>query len=262
MPITVLSRNILAYGPAQANGLTTRVNSDGSLHVSGQTTAANQGIKWRFPIPDDIKGKTVTYKLSTAPAGVYCYAQARNSSGVLATLLTSSPTQKLPETATEIELRVATNTTNPIDGDIKVQVEPGETATTWMSPDTLDLAGGGLELANLWPAFASERGGVTLTPNGDGSFTLNGTATAGTQLFTSSQHLAAGVYQLGVQPEGLPLTCRVHDSQSNVKIDSSGPAKQFTIPTASSSVSYQFLPNSGATFTDTIVAPTLVRLDN
>lgn len=144
VPITVLSRNILAYGPAQANGLTTRVNSDGSLHVSGQTTAANQGIKWRFPIPDDIKGKTVTYKLSTAPAGVYCYAQARNSSGVLATLLTSSPTQKLPETATEIELRVATNTTNPIDGDIKVQVEPGETATTWMSPDTLDLAGGGL----------------------------------------------------------------------------------------------------------------------
>lgn len=144
MPVTVLSRNLLAYGPASANGLTVTVNQDGSLHVSGQTTAANQGLKWRFPIPDDVKGLTVTYKLSTAPAGVYCYAQARNASGVLATLLSSTPTQALPEEALEIEFRVASNTTNPIDGDIKVMVEPGGTATAWMSPDTLDLAGGGL----------------------------------------------------------------------------------------------------------------------
>lgn len=122
--------------------------------------------------------------------------------------------------------------------------------------------GGGLELTSLWPAFAAERGGVTLTPNADGSFTLNGTATAGTQLFTSGQKLAAGIYRLAVQPEGLPVACRVHDSQSDVKIDSTGPAKQFTIPTDTTSVSYQFLPNSGATFTDTTVTPALVRLDD
>ena len=35
VPITVLSRNLLSYGPAEGNGLTATVNSDGSLHVTG-----------------------------------------------------------------------------------------------------------------------------------------------------------------------------------------------------------------------------------
>lgn len=39
VPVTVKSRNLLAYGPASGNGLTATVNSDGSLHVKGTTTA-------------------------------------------------------------------------------------------------------------------------------------------------------------------------------------------------------------------------------
>lgn len=35
VPVTVLSRNLLSYGPASGNGLTATVNSDGSLHVTG-----------------------------------------------------------------------------------------------------------------------------------------------------------------------------------------------------------------------------------
>ena len=35
VPVTVKSRNLLAYGPASGNGLTATVNSDGSLHVTG-----------------------------------------------------------------------------------------------------------------------------------------------------------------------------------------------------------------------------------
>ena len=33
VPVTVLSRNLLSYGPASGSGLTATVNSDGSLHV-------------------------------------------------------------------------------------------------------------------------------------------------------------------------------------------------------------------------------------
>lgn len=35
VPVTVLSRNLLSYGPAEGNGLTATVNTDGSLHVTG-----------------------------------------------------------------------------------------------------------------------------------------------------------------------------------------------------------------------------------
>ena len=51
VPITVLSRNLLSYGPAEGNGLTATVNTDGSLHVTG--TAARQwaGLAWTFPCP-------------------------------------------------------------------------------------------------------------------------------------------------------------------------------------------------------------------
>lgn len=38
VPVTVLSRNLLSYGPASGNGLTATVNSDGSLHVTGTAT--------------------------------------------------------------------------------------------------------------------------------------------------------------------------------------------------------------------------------
>lgn len=40
VPVTVLSRNLLSYGPAEGNGLTATVNSDGSLHVTGTATVS------------------------------------------------------------------------------------------------------------------------------------------------------------------------------------------------------------------------------
>lgn len=47
VPITVLSRNLLSYGPAEGNGLTATVNTDGSLHVTG---AAARSMAW--PVVD------------------------------------------------------------------------------------------------------------------------------------------------------------------------------------------------------------------
>lgn len=46
VPITVLSRNLLSYGPAEGNGLTATVNTDGSLHVTG-AAARHSGRAWR-----------------------------------------------------------------------------------------------------------------------------------------------------------------------------------------------------------------------
>lgn len=44
VPVTVLSRNLLSYGPASGSGLTATVNSDGSLHVTG--TATGEATDW------------------------------------------------------------------------------------------------------------------------------------------------------------------------------------------------------------------------
>ena len=51
VPVTVLSRNLLSYGPASGNGLTATVNSDGSLHVTGTATGQWRGLSWTFPCP-------------------------------------------------------------------------------------------------------------------------------------------------------------------------------------------------------------------
>ena len=66
VPITVLSRNLLSYGPAEGNGLTATVNTDGSLHVTGTATGQWRGLSWTFPCP--VQG---TVKLSgTSIAGL------------------------------------------------------------------------------------------------------------------------------------------------------------------------------------------------
>lgn len=51
VPVTVLSRNLLAYGPAEGNGLTATVNTDGSLHVTGAAARQWAGLAWNVPMP-------------------------------------------------------------------------------------------------------------------------------------------------------------------------------------------------------------------
>lgn len=81
VPITVLSRNLLSYGPAEGSGLTATVNTDGSLHVTG----------------------TVSLFLNVIS-------------------IEATPTAKV--------------------GDLRVQLESGDTAHEWMRPDNTSLRGG------------------------------------------------------------------------------------------------------------------------
>ena len=74
VPVTVLSRNLLAYGPAEGNGLTATVNTDGSLHVTGAAARQWAGLGWTFPCP--VQGTVI---LRTPPLSPGC-PPASNSS--------------------------------------------------------------------------------------------------------------------------------------------------------------------------------------
>lgn len=58
VPVTVKSRNLLAYGPASGNGLTVTVAQDGSLDFSSGTESVplNKGVSWEFDVPEGIVG--------------------------------------------------------------------------------------------------------------------------------------------------------------------------------------------------------------
>lgn len=58
VPVTVKSRNLLAYGPASGNGLTVTVAQDGSLDFSSGTESVplNKGVRWAFDVPEGIVG--------------------------------------------------------------------------------------------------------------------------------------------------------------------------------------------------------------
>ena len=58
VPITVLSRNLLSYGPASGNGLTATVAQDGSLDFSSGTESVplHKGVSWELDVPEGIVG--------------------------------------------------------------------------------------------------------------------------------------------------------------------------------------------------------------
>lgn len=196
VPVTVLSRNLLSYGPASGNGLTATVNSDGSLHVKGTASSQWAGIRWTFPCPvhgavtlsrpTSIDGLTVSVKCLAAKGG---QLGAQINTGNAGTVPAGTVSLRFEILATEA-------TPTETNGDLRVQLESGDTAHDWMKPDNTSLVGGGYELANLWPAIPGEtKNGVTLTASEDGSYTATGEATDWTA-WASSITLHPGDYYL------------------------------------------------------------------
>ena len=142
VPVTVLSRNLLAYGPASSNGLTATVNSDGSLHVTGTATGQWMGVSWTFPCtvqgnvilsrPTSIDGLTVSVKCLDADGG-QLGAQVIVGNAVA-----------IPAGTVSLFLNVISTEATPTakDGDLRVQLESGDTAHDWMKPDNTSLRGG------------------------------------------------------------------------------------------------------------------------
>lgn len=143
VPITVLSRNLLSYGPASGNGLTATVNTDGSLHVTG--TAARQwaGLSWTFPCP--VQG---TVKLSgTSIAGLTASVKFLDAKGhqLVGQAVSGSNAVAIPAGTVSLRLDLLSDEATPTakDGDLRVQLESGDTAHDWMRPDNTSLSVGG-----------------------------------------------------------------------------------------------------------------------
>lgn len=143
VPITVLSRNLLSYGPAEGNGLTATVNTDGSLHVTGTATGQWRGLSWTFPCP--VQG---TVKLSgTSIAGSTVSVKCLDADGgQLGTQVVAGNAMAVPAGTVSLFLNVISTEATPTakDGDLRIQLEYGTTAHEWMRPDNTSLKGGGM----------------------------------------------------------------------------------------------------------------------
>lgn len=145
VPITVLSRNLLSYGPAEGNGLTATVNTDGSLHVTGAATRQWAGLAWTFPCPvqgtvilsrpTSIDGLTVSVKFLDAK-GHQLDGQVTSGGNAVA----------IPAGTVSLRFEILSSEATPTakDGDHRVQLESGDTAHEWMRPDNTSLRRGGL----------------------------------------------------------------------------------------------------------------------
>lgn len=197
VPITVLSRNLLSYGPAEGNGLTATVNTDGSLHVTGAAARQWAGLRWTFPCP--VQG-TVILRSPTFIAGLTATVKFLDAKGhqLDGQVTSGSNAVAIPAGTVSLRFEILASEATPTEknGDLRVQLESGDTAHDWMKPDNTSLVGGGDELANLWPAIPGEtKNGVTLTASEDGSYTATGEATDWTA-WASSITLHPGDYYL------------------------------------------------------------------
>lgn len=210
VPVTVKSRNLLAYGPAEGSGLTATVNSDGSLHVTGTATGQWRGLSWTFPCP--VQG---TVKLSgTSLAGLSFNIKCLDAKGQQLEMNLGNSVMAIPAGTVSLFLNVISTEATPTakDGDLRIQLESGTTAHDWMRPDNTSLRGGGYELANLVPSFASllpkTSNGVTFTSRDGHTVHVKGTATAWAQVAVSVR-LDAGTYMLtGDNSNGWNYGCR------------------------------------------------------
>lgn len=140
IPVTVKSRNLLSYGPAEGNGLTATVNTDGSLHVTGTATGQWRGLSWTFPCtvqgnvilsrPTSIDGLTVSVKCLDADGGQ------------LGAQVIVGNAMAVPAGTVSLRFEILCTETTPTakDGDLRVQLESGTTAHDWMRPDNTSLS--------------------------------------------------------------------------------------------------------------------------
>lgn len=198
VPVTVKSRNLLAYGPAEGNGLTATVNTDGSLHVTGTATGQWRGLSWTFPCPVQGTVKLSGTSLDGLNFNIKCLDAKGQQLGDQMNL--GNSVMAIPAGTVSLLLNVISTEATPTakDGDLQIQLESGTTAHDWMRPDNTSLRGG-YELANLAPSFASllpkTSNGVTFTSRDGHTVHVKGTATAWVQV-DASVRLDAGTYML------------------------------------------------------------------
>lgn len=205
VPITVLSRNLLSYGPTSGNGLTATVNSDGSLHVTGTASRQWAGLSWTFPCP--VQGIVILSRptsLDGLTVSVKCFDA---KGGQLGAQINTGNARVIPAGTVSLRFEILCTEATPTskDGDIRVQLESGDTAHEWMRPDNTSLRGGGYELANLYPRVTGlpktlgTDPGITVTAPTPGTYRFKGSTTTEADSWnnlTSVVHVDAGTYTM------------------------------------------------------------------
>ena len=206
VPITVLSRNLLSYGPAEGNGLTATVNTDGSLHVTGAAARQWAGLAWTFPCP--VQG-IVTLSASATIKGLDVNAKCLDGNGQqLGSQITmASRGYAIPDGTVSLRLYIISNEATPTSqaGDLRIQLESGTEKHDWMRPDNTSFDGGGYELANLYPRVTGlpktlgADPGITVTEPTPGTYRFKGSTTQAAASWAdlySSVHVEAGTYTM------------------------------------------------------------------
>lgn len=206
VPITVLSRNLLSYGPAEGNGLTATVNSDGSLHVTGTATRQWRGVAWKFPCP--VQG-TVKFSITGGISGLACNVKCldANDNQLGEQINNANSVMAIPAGTVSLFLNIISGEATPTAqaSDIRVQLESGDTAHEWMKPDNTSLKGGGYELANLYPRVTGlpktlgTDPGVMVTEPSPGTYRFKGSTTQKVDSWDSLTcyvHVDAGTYTM------------------------------------------------------------------
>ncbi len=139
VPVTVLSRNLLAYGPASSNGLTATVNSDGSLHVTGTATGQWMGVSWTFPCT--VQGNVILSRHTSIDGLTVSVKCLDADGGQLGDQVIVGNAVAIPAGTVNLRFEILCTETTPTakDGDIRVQLESGTTAHDWMRPDNTSL---------------------------------------------------------------------------------------------------------------------------
>lgn len=205
VPITVLSRNLLSYGPAEGNGLTATVNTDGSLHVTGAAAWQWAGLVWTFPCP--VQG-TVILRDPTFIAGLSTSVKFLDAKGhqLDGQVTSGGDAVAIPAGTVSLRFEILSSEATPTakDGDLRAQLESGDTAHEWMRPDNTSLRGGG-ELANLYPRVTGlpktlgTDPGVMVTEPSPGTYRFKGSTTQKVDSWNdlpSSVHVDAGTYTM------------------------------------------------------------------
>lgn len=206
VPITVLSRNLLSYGPAEGNGLTATVNTDGSLHVTGTATRRWSGLSWRFRLPVQ---ETMILRTSVSISGLSFSVKFLDAKdGQLeGQLVSDGAAMAAPDGTVSLRLDLLSSEATPTmkNGDLKVQLESGDTAHEWMRPDNTSLRGGGGELANLYPRVTGlpktvgTNPGIAVTETTPGTYRFKGSTTGAVgawDILRGAVHVEAGTYAM------------------------------------------------------------------
>lgn len=196
---------------------------DGIITAKGTSTKDYTNTYYNFNYPKDIFtiGETYTFSLNSNDANLCLYALYKRNDMTdyksLFNVTTKCATVKIPDNV-DLIIRCVVDINVTVNATATIQIEKGSTATSYEpyvggqpspSPDypqeiksvvnpTMKVCGKNLLNATLQTTTVN---GVTCTANGDGTYTLNGTATTITT-FDIAQDVSCSSFRLVGCPVG------------------------------------------------------------